>query len=140
MSMQDPIADLLTRIRNAQLANHPDVSMPCSKAKVAICKVLQEEGFIDGYSVEEGDEADPVGHAALLQRRAGDRRAVSGQPARPAGLQGLRRSAESSRRSGCCHRQHQQRPADRSGSKGSGCGRRSRLHGVLEQSRETEFT
>ena len=54
MSMQDPIADLLTRIRNAQLANHPDVSMPSSKAKIAICKVLQEEGYIDGYAVEEG--------------------------------------------------------------------------------------
>jgi len=56
MSMQDPIADLLTRIRNAQLASHPDVSMPCSKAKVAVCKVLQEEGYIDGYSIEEGDK------------------------------------------------------------------------------------
>ena len=53
MSMQDPIADLLTRVRNAQSANHPDVSMPSSKAKVAICEVLQEEGYIDGYSVEE---------------------------------------------------------------------------------------
>lgn len=53
MSMQDPIADLLTRIRNAQSANHPDVSMPSSKAKVAICKVLQDEGFIEGYSVDE---------------------------------------------------------------------------------------
>jgi small subunit ribosomal protein S8 len=56
MSMQDPIADLLTRIRNAQLANHPEVTMPSSKAKAAICKVLQEEGFIDGYSVEEADK------------------------------------------------------------------------------------
>ncbi len=56
MSMQDPIADLLTRIRNAQLASHPEVSMPCSKAKVAICKVLEEEGFIGGYAVEEGDK------------------------------------------------------------------------------------
>lgn len=53
MSMQDPIADLLTRIRNAQAANHPDVSMPSSTAKVAICKVLQEEGYIERYSVED---------------------------------------------------------------------------------------
>lgn len=53
MSMQDPIADLLTRIRNAQAANHPDVSMPSSKAKVAICKVLEEEGYIDGFVVDE---------------------------------------------------------------------------------------
>jgi small subunit ribosomal protein S8 len=54
MSMQDPIADLLTRIRNAQVANHPDVSIPSSKMKVAICGVLQEEGYIEGYSVDEG--------------------------------------------------------------------------------------
>ncbi len=53
MSMQDPIADLLTRIRNAQSANHPDVVMPASKAKVAICKVLKDEGYIEDYSVEE---------------------------------------------------------------------------------------
>jgi small subunit ribosomal protein S8 len=56
MSMQDPISDLLTRIRNAQMASHPEVSMPCSKAKVAICKVLEDEGYIDGYAVEEGDK------------------------------------------------------------------------------------
>ena len=53
MSMQDPIADLLTRVRNAQAANHPDVSMPSSKVKVAICKVLEDEGFIQGFAVEE---------------------------------------------------------------------------------------
>ena len=53
MSMQDPISDLLTRIRNAQSANHPDVSMPSSNAKVDICKVLVEEGYIEGYSVDE---------------------------------------------------------------------------------------
>jgi small subunit ribosomal protein S8 len=53
MSMQDPIADLLTRIRNAQRANHPDVSMPSSKAKLAICEVLQDEGYIEAYGVDE---------------------------------------------------------------------------------------
>ncbi len=56
MSMQDPIADMLTRVRNAQLANHPEVSMPHSKAKAAICEVLQQEGYIDGYSVGEGSK------------------------------------------------------------------------------------
>lgn len=56
MSMQDPISDLLTRIRNAQMAKHPEVSMPCSKAKVAICKVLEDEGYIDSYAVAEGDK------------------------------------------------------------------------------------
>jgi small subunit ribosomal protein S8 len=53
MSMTDPIADLLTRIRNGQKAAKASVSMPSSRAKVAICKVLKQEGFIDDYSVSE---------------------------------------------------------------------------------------
>jgi small subunit ribosomal protein S8 len=53
--MSDPIADMLTRIRNGQLAQKISVSMPSSKLKVAIAKVLQDEGYIDGYSVREGD-------------------------------------------------------------------------------------
>ena len=51
MSMSDPIADMLTRIRNAQLVEKAVVSMPSSKVKVAIAKVLQDEGYIDGYAV-----------------------------------------------------------------------------------------
>lgn len=54
MSMQDPIADLLTRIRNAQQAHHESVEMPSSKLKTAVCKVLREEGYIGGYQVTEG--------------------------------------------------------------------------------------
>jgi small subunit ribosomal protein S8 len=54
MTMQDPIADLLTRVRNAQSANHEDVAMPCSKIKVAICEVLKEEGYIGEFSVDDG--------------------------------------------------------------------------------------
>jgi small subunit ribosomal protein S8 len=50
--MQDPVSDLLTRIRNAQRASHAEVSMPSSKTKVAICKVLQDEGFIESFGVE----------------------------------------------------------------------------------------
>lgn len=55
MSMSDPIADLLTRIRNAQMAKLPTVVMPSSKTKVAMVKVLQDEGYITGYSVNEND-------------------------------------------------------------------------------------
>ncbi|MEZ5560890.1 MAG: 30S ribosomal protein S8 [Pseudomonadales bacterium] len=55
MTMQDPIADLLTRVRNAQRAQQPDVSMPSSKLKAAICEVLKKEGYIDGYAVQ-GDK------------------------------------------------------------------------------------
>jgi small subunit ribosomal protein S8 len=51
MTMQDPIADMLTRIRNAQQANHPVVSMPSSRLKVAICEVLKREGYIEAFSV-----------------------------------------------------------------------------------------
>ena len=53
MTMTDPIADMLTRIRNAQAAHHPAVSIPSSKLKIAICQVLEREGYIDGYQVEE---------------------------------------------------------------------------------------
>ena len=51
MSFNDPIADMLTRIRNAVRAEHPQVSMPSSKMKVAIAKILTEEGFVSGYEV-----------------------------------------------------------------------------------------
>ncbi|MEX1196563.1 MAG: 30S ribosomal protein S8 [Pseudohongiellaceae bacterium] len=53
MSMSDPIADLLTRVRNAQQAHLPQVRCPSSKTKVAICNVLEEEGYIQGHSVTE---------------------------------------------------------------------------------------
>ena len=51
MSMQDPIADLLTRIRNAQRAEHPSVTMPSSTIKAAICEVLRDEGYIESFEV-----------------------------------------------------------------------------------------
>ncbi|MEA9393314.1 30S ribosomal protein S8 [Acerihabitans sp. TG2] len=52
MSMQDPIADMLTRIRNGQTANKTAVSMPSSKLKVAIANLLKEEGFIEEFKIE----------------------------------------------------------------------------------------
>src|SRR5882757_4558280 len=54
MSMSDPIADMLTRIRNAQVVEKPEVVMPSSKLKVAIARVLQDEGYIDGFRVDPG--------------------------------------------------------------------------------------
>ena len=53
MSMQDPIADFLTRIRNATMVAMLTVSMPSSKIKEAICQVLRDEGYILGFSVEK---------------------------------------------------------------------------------------
>ena len=58
MSMSDPIADMLTRIRNAQQVDKVTVAMPSSKLKVAIAAVLADEGYIDGLQVK-GDQAKP---------------------------------------------------------------------------------
>lgn len=55
MSMSDPIADMLTRIRNAQRVDKTDVVMPSSKLKVAIAGVLKDEGYIDGFNVVAND-------------------------------------------------------------------------------------
>ncbi|MGB4985570.1 MAG: 30S ribosomal protein S8 [Erysipelotrichaceae bacterium] len=52
MSMTDPIADMLTRIRNANQQHHENVSIPCSKEKVEIARILKEEGYITNYAVE----------------------------------------------------------------------------------------
>lgn len=59
MSMSDPIADMLTRIRNAQQVKKNSVAMPSSKVKVAIATVLKDEGYIDSFNVtEEGGKAE----------------------------------------------------------------------------------
>ena len=55
MSMQDPIADMLARIRNAQMAEKESVAMPSSKTKVAIANVLQQEGYVNNVSVSQNE-------------------------------------------------------------------------------------
>ena len=55
MSMSDPIADLLTRIRNAHMVSKANVMVPSSKVKVAIVQVLKDEGYIDGFQVKTED-------------------------------------------------------------------------------------
>jgi len=57
MSMQDPIADMLTRIRNGQMAKHESVAMPASKLKKAIAQVLLDEGYIKGFKVSNDVKA-----------------------------------------------------------------------------------
>jgi small subunit ribosomal protein S8 len=64
MSMSDPIADMLTRIRNAQMTERATVLMPSSKVKLAIAKVLKDEGYIDGFKIG-GEEQKPVLEIAL---------------------------------------------------------------------------
>ncbi len=53
MAMTDPIADMLTRIRNANMVSHPTVDVPASKLKVQLAKLLKEEGYIADYEVKE---------------------------------------------------------------------------------------
>lgn len=55
MSMSDPISDMLTRIRNAQQAEKASVAMPSSKLKVAIAKVLKDEGYVEDFAVREAE-------------------------------------------------------------------------------------
>jgi len=64
MSMSDPIADMLTRIRNAQGVDKTSVTMPASKLKVAIAQVLKDEGYIDGFAVK-GEATRPELEIAL---------------------------------------------------------------------------
>ena len=59
MSMSDPLADMLTRIRNAVMVKYESVEMPKSKIKVSVAKVLQEEGYITGWEVTEDGPYDP---------------------------------------------------------------------------------
>jgi len=65
MSVSDPIADMLTRIRNAIMAGHTMVAMPSSKMKISIAKILKNEGFISNYEVVDGPHP---GHEVLRIR------------------------------------------------------------------------
>ncbi len=60
MSLSDPIADMLTRIRNAQLVKKKTVEMPCSRTKRAIAQVLKDEGYIENFTIEKKDEKDTI--------------------------------------------------------------------------------
>ena len=53
MSMSDPIADMLTRIRNAQMVGHAEVAMPASRLKASIAKVLKDEGYIEDFALRD---------------------------------------------------------------------------------------
>jgi small subunit ribosomal protein S8 len=60
MSMTDPIADLLTRIRNAHLAKHDRLDVPASKLKVEVCRILEKEGYIESVKVIDGSPSDSI--------------------------------------------------------------------------------
>ncbi len=79
MAMTDPIADMLTRLRNANSAYHDSVSMPSSKMKVGIAEILVQEGYIGGYDVEDAE----VGKTLTLTLKYG--------PSRERSIAGIRR-------------------------------------------------
>ena len=91
MTFTDPIADMLTRIRNAVMAGHAQVAMPSSKIKSEIAKILREEGFLEGFEVASGDiEGQKV--LRLKIKYVGDRRE------RRAVISGLERISSPGRR------------------------------------------
>lgn len=76
MSVNDPIGDMLTRIRNACMARHTTVNMPSSKMKLAIADILKREGFIKDYTVVEGT---PFNTISITLKYMSDRRpAITG--------------------------------------------------------------
>jgi small subunit ribosomal protein S8 len=77
MTMTDPIADMLTRIRNASSAMHDEVSIPASKIKESIARILAEEGFVNGYEVVSGNGAHPEIKVTLRYTEERER-AISG--------------------------------------------------------------
>ena len=79
MTMTDPIADFLTRLRNANSAYHDQVVMPHSKLKVAIAEILQREGYIAGHRTEDAE----VGKTLIVELKDG--------PSRERSLAGVRR-------------------------------------------------
>ena len=81
MTMTDPIADMLTRIRNANVAMHDEVSMPSSKRKLALAEVLQREGYIASYA--EQDNASRPGRTLTIEMKY--------SPERDRVIRGLRR-------------------------------------------------
>jgi len=76
--MTDPIADMLTRVRNANIAFHDDVRMPSSKLKEALARILEREGYITGWSVED-DPTRPGKRLTIKMKYTTDRqRTISG--------------------------------------------------------------
>ena len=73
MTMTDPIADMLTRLRNANAAYQDSVSMPYSKIKVHLAEILQQEGYIGGFEVRDAEVQGPRLHAVHALRAAARR-------------------------------------------------------------------
>jgi small subunit ribosomal protein S8 len=94
MTMTDPIADMLTRVRNASQAYHDTATMPSSNIKVGIAKILTDEGYIAGYEVKEPSEGE-VGKSLLITLKYGQNRERSIAGVRRISKPGLRVYAKS---------------------------------------------
>ena len=94
MTMTDPIADMLTRLRNANQAFHDSTSMPHSKIKVGIAEILKAEGYISGYEVSEPGEGE-VGKTLNITLKYGQNRERSIAGVRRISKPGLRVYAKS---------------------------------------------
>ncbi len=95
MTMTDPIADMLTRLRNANQAYHDAVIMPYSKLKAGVADILQQEGYITGYKVDEPAEG-AVGKTLTVDLKYGQNRERSIAGIRRVSKPGLRVYAKSS--------------------------------------------
>ncbi len=89
MTMTDPIADMLTRLRNGNAAYHDYVVMPNSKIKVEIAKVLQQEGYVTGYEVQDA----PVGKVLRIDLKYGPNRERTISGVRRISKPGLRQAS-----------------------------------------------
>ena len=94
MTMTDPIADMLTRLRNASQAHHDEVAMPYSKLKAGVADILQQEGYITGYRVEDPAEGQ-VGKTLTVTLKYGQNRERSIAGIRRISKPGLRVYAKS---------------------------------------------
>ena len=98
MTMTDPIADMLTRLRNANQAYHETVTMPYSKLKAGVAEILQQEGYITGWKVEDAASSDSpqtVGKVLTLTLKYGQNRERSIAGLRRISKPGLRVYAKS---------------------------------------------
>jgi small subunit ribosomal protein S8 len=80
MSMSDPIADMLVRIRNAQLVGHTEVAMPASKLKASIAQVLKDEGYIEDFAIRDKGAEKGVKEASLKKELAIALKYYAGRP------------------------------------------------------------
>ena len=137
MTMTDPIADMLTRIRNANVAFHDDVPMPSSKLKEAVAKILEREGYISGYEVDD-QPGRPGRRLTIRMKYSSDRRrTISGlkrvsRPG-PARLLEGRRCAARARRHGHRNSVNERGPAHRPRSARAQSRRRSPLPGLVTE-------